>query len=159
MKITCIYGGHQQAKARKRMNQLSVAGKLWSDDDFHCLKMDEFCGDLASSLDKDAKMRARKPFWNWREQWEIPLRAFLQVGVFYSMTNSRISMLVLCCFMLAWLTLFMMLFLTRKEETIDIFSCVSILYLSRCWFPKLDKLHTWFKIARKFKMVRLCETR
>ena len=66
-KITCIYGSYQQTKARKRITQLSVAGKLWSDDDFHCLKMDEFCGDLASSLDKDAKMRARKPFQNWRE--------------------------------------------------------------------------------------------
>ena len=72
MKITCIYGGHQQTKARKRMNQLSVAGKLWSDDDFHCLKMDQFCGDLASSLDEDVKMRARKPFRNLRERWEMP---------------------------------------------------------------------------------------
>jgi hypothetical protein len=72
-KITCIYGAYQQTKARKRMSKLSVAGKLWSDDDFHCLKMDQFCGDLATSLDDDAKLRARRPFRNWREQWEMPI--------------------------------------------------------------------------------------
>ena len=79
-KITCIYGSYQQTKARKRISKLSVAGKLWSDDDFHCLKMDEFCGDLARSLDDDAKQRARKPFRNWRERWEMPVKGIPPSG-------------------------------------------------------------------------------
>ena len=38
-KITNVYGQYQQMKARIRENQLSSVGKLWTEDDFHCMKM------------------------------------------------------------------------------------------------------------------------
>jgi hypothetical protein len=71
-KITNVYGQYQQMKARSRQEQMSSVGKLWTEEDFHCLKMDVFCGDIAQSLEKDARMATMRIFRNWNERWQKP---------------------------------------------------------------------------------------
>ena len=71
-KITNVYGQYQQMKARSRQEQMSSVGKLWTEEDFRCLKMDVFCGDIAESLEKDARMATMRIFRNWNERWQHP---------------------------------------------------------------------------------------
>ena len=71
-KITNVYGQYQQMKARSRQEEMSSVGKLWTEEDFHCLKMDVFCGDIAESLEKDARMATMRIFRNWNERWQNP---------------------------------------------------------------------------------------
>ncbi len=50
---------------------LSV-GKLWTEEDFHCMKLDVFCRDIAKSLENDAWMETMKIFHNWNKNWQNP---------------------------------------------------------------------------------------
>ncbi len=54
-KITNVNGQHQQVKSRNRDDQRSSVGRLWTEEDLHCMKMDVFCADIAVSLDMDAR--------------------------------------------------------------------------------------------------------
>ncbi len=54
--ITNIYGQYQQVKSCNRDDQRSSVGKLWIEEDLHCMKMDVFCADIADSLDTDARI-------------------------------------------------------------------------------------------------------
>ncbi len=55
-KITNVYGQYQQVKSRNRDDQRSSVGRLWTEEDLHCMKMDVFCFDIAKSLDIDARI-------------------------------------------------------------------------------------------------------
>jgi hypothetical protein len=55
-KITNVYRHYQQVKARNRDDQRSSVGRLWTEEDLHCMKMDVFCSDIAQSLDTDARI-------------------------------------------------------------------------------------------------------
>ncbi len=56
VKITNIYGQYQQVKSRNRDVQRSSIGRLWTEKDLHCMKMDVFCADIVVLLDTDAKI-------------------------------------------------------------------------------------------------------
>ena len=43
-------------KSHNRDDQRSSAGRLWTEEDLHCMKMDVFYADIAESLDKDARI-------------------------------------------------------------------------------------------------------
>ncbi len=55
-KITNMYGQYQQVKSRNRDDQRSSVGRLWTEEDLHCMKMDLFCSDIEKSLDTDARI-------------------------------------------------------------------------------------------------------
>ncbi len=55
-KITNVYGQYQQVKLRNRDDQRSSVGRLWTEEDLYCIKMDVFCVDTADSLNKDARI-------------------------------------------------------------------------------------------------------
>jgi hypothetical protein len=67
-----IYSQYQQMKAQMRITRMSCAGKLWTDDDFKCCKMDDFCGDIEADLarEKAARNNEVRNFRAWQEQWE-----------------------------------------------------------------------------------------
>ncbi len=67
-KQAALYGQYQQVKAHARQSKLSSAGKLWEENDFKSLKMDEYCKDVWQSLDEDEI--PRRMFSNWQEMWE-----------------------------------------------------------------------------------------
>ena len=71
-KITNVYGQYQQMKARSRQDEMSSVGKLWTEEDFHCMKLDVFCGDITKSLEDDARMATMRTFRNWNERWQNP---------------------------------------------------------------------------------------
>jgi hypothetical protein len=53
-KITNVYGQYQQVKLHNRDDQRSSVGRLWTEEDLHCIKMDVFCADITVSLNTDA---------------------------------------------------------------------------------------------------------
>jgi hypothetical protein len=55
-KITNVYEQYQQVKLHNRDDQRSSVGRLWTEEDLHCMKMHVFCADIAASLDKDARI-------------------------------------------------------------------------------------------------------
>jgi hypothetical protein len=55
-KITNVYGQYQQVMLRNRDDQRSSVGRLWTEEDLHCMKMDVFCADIADSLDTNARI-------------------------------------------------------------------------------------------------------
>jgi hypothetical protein len=66
-KITNVYGQYQQVKLCNRDDQRSSVGRLWTEEDLHCMKMYVFCADIADSLDKDARIQNMKTFRNWNK--------------------------------------------------------------------------------------------
>jgi hypothetical protein len=71
-KITNVYGQYHQVKPRNRDDQRSSVGRLWAEEDLHCMKMDVFCTDIVVSLDTDAKIRIMRTFRNWNKDWQQP---------------------------------------------------------------------------------------
>ncbi len=71
-KITNVYGQYQQVKLCNRDDQRSSAGRLWTEEDLHCMKMDVFCADIVVSLDMDARIQNMRTFRNWNEDWQQP---------------------------------------------------------------------------------------
>jgi hypothetical protein len=61
-------------KLHNRDDQRSSVGRLWTEEDFHCMKMDIFCADIAASLDNGAKIQRMKTFHNWNKDWQLPSR-------------------------------------------------------------------------------------
>ena len=59
-------------RAQARMKRMSCAGKLWTDDDFKCCMMDEYCGNIEANLAREKAERdnAVRNFYAWQEQWE-----------------------------------------------------------------------------------------
>ncbi len=45
-KITNVYGQYQQVKLRNRNDQRSSVGRLWTEEDLHCMKIGVFCADM-----------------------------------------------------------------------------------------------------------------
>jgi hypothetical protein len=68
-KITNVYGQYQQVKLRNRDDQRSSVGRLWTEEDLHCMKMDVFCPDIVVSLDTDARIQNMRTFRNWNKDW------------------------------------------------------------------------------------------
>jgi hypothetical protein len=71
-KITNIYGQYQQVKSHNRDDQRSSAGRLWTEEDLHCMKMDVFCADIVVLLDIDARIQKMRTCRNWEEDWQQP---------------------------------------------------------------------------------------
>ncbi len=71
-KITNVYGQYQQVKSRNRDDQRSSVGRLWTEEDPHCMKMDVFCADVVILLDTDARIQKMRTFCNWNEDWQQP---------------------------------------------------------------------------------------
>ncbi len=69
-KITNVYGQYQQVKSRNSDDKSSSVGRLWTEEDLHCMKMDVFCSDIAKSLDTDARIRTLRTFRNWNKSWQ-----------------------------------------------------------------------------------------
>jgi hypothetical protein len=67
-----IYSQYQQMKGQTRITRMSCAGKLWTDDDFKCCKMEDFCGNIEANLarEKAARDNELRNFRAWQEQWE-----------------------------------------------------------------------------------------
>ncbi len=71
-----IYAQYQQARAQARIKKLSTADKLWEDEDFESMKMDEYCQEIRDSLNDDrdtlalATVAQVKILRLWRETWE-----------------------------------------------------------------------------------------
>ncbi len=73
--ITNVYGQYQQVKSRNRDDQRSSVGRLWTEEDLHCKKMDVFCADIADSLDTDAGIQNMRTFRNWNKDWQQPSKS------------------------------------------------------------------------------------
>jgi hypothetical protein len=61
-------------RAQARAMKLSVAGKLWDDKDFECLKIDVFCKEIQMSLEDEEVGEPEKPvriLRLWKKQWEL----------------------------------------------------------------------------------------
>ena len=71
-KITNMYGQYQQVKSCNRDDQRSSVGRLWTEEDLNCMKMDVFCADIADSLHTDARIRNMKTFRNLNKDWQQP---------------------------------------------------------------------------------------
>ncbi len=71
-KITNVYGQYQQVKSRNRDDQWSSVGRLWTEEDLHCMKMDVFCADIVVSLDMDVRIQNLRTFCNWNKDWQQP---------------------------------------------------------------------------------------
>ncbi len=69
-KITNVYGQYQQVKSRNRDDQRSSVGRLWTEEDLHCMKMDVFCADIAVLLDTDVRIQNMRTFHNWNKDWQ-----------------------------------------------------------------------------------------
>ena len=68
-KQAALYRQYQQVKTRAKQTKLSSAGKLWEENNFKSLKMDEYCKDMWQSLD-GADERPARIFRNWQESWK-----------------------------------------------------------------------------------------
>jgi hypothetical protein len=71
-KQVLIYAQYQQMRAQARMTRLSSAGKLWDDDDFASMKMDEYCKEIRESVDKEEIPVQIVRLW--QERWETSRR-------------------------------------------------------------------------------------
>ncbi len=71
-RITNVYGQYQQVKSRNRDDQRSSVGRVCTEEDLHCMKMDVFCADIADSLNMDARIQNMKTFHYWNEDWQQP---------------------------------------------------------------------------------------
>jgi hypothetical protein len=69
-KITNVYGQYQHVKLQNRDDQRLSVGRLWTEEDLHCMMMDVFCADIADSLDTDARIRNMKTLHNWNKDWQ-----------------------------------------------------------------------------------------
>jgi hypothetical protein len=78
-KQVLIYAQYQQARAQARIKKLSTAGKLWEDEDFESMKMDEYCREIRDSLNDDSLAEGTLALATgpqvrilrlWRETWE-----------------------------------------------------------------------------------------
>ena len=67
-----IYSQYQQMKAQTLITRMSCAGKLWTDDDFKCCEMNDFCGNIEAELANERAVRDNevRNFHAWQEQWE-----------------------------------------------------------------------------------------
>ena len=67
-----IYSQYQQMKAQAHIQKLLYAGKLWNDDDFKLIKMDEHCKEIEDALEIDKRIRKGKirVVKTWVEGWE-----------------------------------------------------------------------------------------
>ncbi len=73
-KITNVYGQYQQVKLRNRDDQRSSVGRVWTDEDLHCMKVNVFCSNIAKSLDTDARIQTLRTFQNWNKSWKQPFK-------------------------------------------------------------------------------------
>ena len=74
-KQVLIFSQHQMMRGALRRTALSTAGKLWDDNDFASIKMDEYCKDLEARVgDVDEPMIPTRIVRLWQERWEVPRR-------------------------------------------------------------------------------------
>jgi hypothetical protein len=72
-KQVLIYLQHQMMSGALRRTALSVACKLWDDNNFASMKMDEYCKDLEARVgDVDKPMIPTRAIRLWQARWEVP---------------------------------------------------------------------------------------
>jgi hypothetical protein len=72
-KQVLVYSQHQLMHGALRRTSLSAAGKLWDDNDFASMKMDEYCKDLEMQVDNfDKLVQLTRIIWLWHERCEVP---------------------------------------------------------------------------------------
>ncbi len=59
---------------RNRDDQRPSVGRLWTEEDLHCMKMDVFCADIVVLLDTDARIQKMRTFCKWNKDWQQPLK-------------------------------------------------------------------------------------
>ncbi len=69
--ITNVYRQYPQVKLHNRDDQRSSVGRLWTEEDLHCMKINVFCADIADSLDTDTRIQNMRTFHNWNEDWQL----------------------------------------------------------------------------------------
>ena len=69
---TLVQGSYQQQKAELKVKKLAMADKLWEDDGFKHCKMDDYCAELADSLEVElnGSSNSKRNFCCWVEGWE-----------------------------------------------------------------------------------------
>ncbi len=72
-KQVLFYVQLQMMSGALRRTALSAAGKLWDDNHFVSMKMDEYCKDLEARVgDVDEPMIPTRVVRLWQERWEVP---------------------------------------------------------------------------------------
>ncbi len=71
-KQVLVYAQYQQMRAQARQSKLSSAGKLWDDNNFASMKMDQYCKKIKDSLDSNNNNKQEqhvKIVRLWEETW------------------------------------------------------------------------------------------
>lgn len=68
-KCALVHGASMQQRARHKLEKLSIAGKLWDDDDFDSLKLDIHCQEITEAANAVTTKKTRI-FRCWEEEWE-----------------------------------------------------------------------------------------
>ena len=79
-KQVLVYAQYQQMRAQARQKKLSLAGKLWDDNDFASMKMDQYCKEIKDSLDINEEdeqqsvkiVRLLEETWDWERKKLTP---------------------------------------------------------------------------------------
>ncbi len=79
-KITNVYGQYQQVKSHNRDDQRSSVGRLWTEKDLNCMKMDVLCADIVVLLDTDARIQKMRTLRNWNKDWQQPSKGVGPMG-------------------------------------------------------------------------------
>jgi hypothetical protein len=73
-KQVLVYAQYQQMRAQAHQKKLSSAGKLWDDNDFASMKMDQYCREirdsLGESIDDEEEEQQMRIVRLWEETWE-----------------------------------------------------------------------------------------
>jgi hypothetical protein len=73
-KQVLVYAQYQQMRAQAHQKKLSSAGKLWDDNDFASMKMDQYCREIRDSLlesiDDEEEQQPMRIVRLWEETWE-----------------------------------------------------------------------------------------
>lgn len=77
-------------KVQAWITRMSYTGKLWTDDDFKCYKMNDFCGNIEANL---AREKAAKEQWTRRRSWDLMETKSLRQGCSGNMQDSSLSAL------------------------------------------------------------------
>ena len=89
-KQVLVYAQYQQMRAQARQKKLSLAGKLWDDNDFASMKMDQYCKEIKDSLDINEEdeqqsvqiVRLSEETWDWERKKLTPWGDPIHCGPF-----------------------------------------------------------------------------
>ena len=68
-KVT-VHGEYLHRKSYALRQKESAAGKLWNEEDFRYCKMDDYCKEIADTIENDSNNGNVRIFRAWKEGWE-----------------------------------------------------------------------------------------